>query len=345
MLTDSREGTISCDFSVLPITSQKGKKVNALKALGVAILVFLSAIFGFGLKAVTTPPQAAPIHAPDTNAVVLLKVKFSAYYKDANDPNAKWSNKPAAMESRCTGFIVGLDDNAAKIFTADHCVSLKEAAKELKQSLDPGSLFGMSDPDRIQLKSPDSDDPVSREVLVFRGDNVNGSRFPERGSEPQPDPSNAVKATVEDELPVDVQDEALLSVQSLPGPLSVLRLAYSQGNVGDQVAATGFPASLDDEGGTDPRLVTTFGHITSDPKVWTKDGANSITTDAQIWHGMSGGPLTNADGKVIGFNDKMSRDVAMETYPTNLADMKDFLGKHGIYPAQPHRIFGMLGVR
>jgi S1-C subfamily serine protease len=79
----------------------------------------------------------------------------------------------------------------------------------------------------------------------------------------------------------DRRDVAVIRVQ---GALSTLRVG-SQPKVGDQVLAYGSPSGLPD--------TVTKGIVSA-------VRGDYIQTDAQLNHGNSGGPLLNADGKVVG---------------------------------------------
>ena len=68
--------------------------------------------------------------------------------------------------------------------------------------------------------------------------------------------------------------------------------------VGDQVVAIGSPFGL--EGTVTSGIVSALHREMTSPNNFAID--NSIQTDAAINHGNSGGPLLNAEGKVVGVN-------------------------------------------
>jgi S1-C subfamily serine protease/pSer/pThr/pTyr-binding forkhead associated (FHA) protein len=110
------------------------------------------------------------------------------------------------------------------------------------------------------------------------------------------------------------QDVALLNTSDRSGLKTIPTVAQSQLSEGDSVVALGFPGT---DSAKDP-LVTTTGVISV---VKTDQGAgypDTVQTDAAINHGNSGGPLLNADGKVVGMNtlgkpDAQNQNFAIST--------------------------------
>src|SRR5207249_817693 len=94
-------------------------------------------------------------------------------------------------------------------------------------------------------------------------------------------------------------DLALLKVAALPSGVHALSLASSDSvAVGDPVIAIGSPFGLD--GTVTTGIVSATGRDITAPDGYTI--TNAIQTDAAINHGNSGGPLLDANGRVIGVN-------------------------------------------
>jgi putative serine protease PepD len=92
-------------------------------------------------------------------------------------------------------------------------------------------------------------------------------------------------------------DLAVLKVDAPVSALSPLSLGDSSSLVvGDQVVAIGSPFGL--EGTVTSGIVSALHREMTSPNNFAID--NSIQTDAAINHGNSGGPLLNAQGKVVG---------------------------------------------
>ncbi|MDQ2967509.1 MAG: trypsin-like peptidase domain-containing protein [Actinomycetota bacterium] len=97
-------------------------------------------------------------------------------------------------------------------------------------------------------------------------------------------------------------DLAVLKVDAPGSELFPLSLGDSgKLVVGDQVVAIGSPFGL--EGTVTSGIVSALHREMTSPNQFAID--NSIQTDAAINHGNSGGPLLNAQGKVVGVNSQI----------------------------------------
>ena len=97
-------------------------------------------------------------------------------------------------------------------------------------------------------------------------------------------------------------DLAVLQVDAPASELFPLSLGDSSSLVvGDQVVAIGSPFGL--EGTVTSGIVSALHREMTSPNHFAID--NSIQTDAAINHGNSGGPLLNAQGKVVGVNSQI----------------------------------------
>jgi len=100
-------------------------------------------------------------------------------------------------------------------------------------------------------------------------------------------------------------DLAVLKVNAPASELFPLSLGDSSKlAVGDAVVAIGSPFGL--EGTVTSGIVSALHREMTSPNHFAID--NSIQTDAAINHGNSGGPLLNAQGKVVGVNSQIESD-------------------------------------
>ena len=97
-------------------------------------------------------------------------------------------------------------------------------------------------------------------------------------------------------------DVAVIHISAAPSSLSPLSFANSNGvRVGDGVVAIGDPFGLTNT--VTSGIVSALNRTITSPN--NRPILGSIQTDAAINHGNSGGPLLNADGRVIGITSQI----------------------------------------
>lgn len=100
-------------------------------------------------------------------------------------------------------------------------------------------------------------------------------------------------------------DLAVIEVEALSSLLQPLKLGSSSDlEVGDGVVAIGSPFGLEET--VTSGIVSALHRAMEAPNGFTI--TNSIQTDTAINHGNSGGPLLNAQGKVVGVNSQIQSD-------------------------------------
>jgi serine protease Do len=206
------------------------------------------------------------------------------------DPNWPFS---AAWD--CTGFVVNPDGWVA---TAGHCVDpesakefiLKKAASQyiaqfpnLPESRDETTaLKWLRDNARLEGVTADQGPKISITVLYGTGTKV----------------AAKVPASVVDFRPINNGDVALLKVEKQNMPSSELA-TDADVSIGTSILAVGFPAST--KRVTDPSLDPTNKSGTVNRKL-TMGNNPEYEIDAAISEGMSGGPIIELNGKVIGIS-------------------------------------------
>jgi S1-C subfamily serine protease/pSer/pThr/pTyr-binding forkhead associated (FHA) protein len=107
-------------------------------------------------------------------------------------------------------------------------------------------------------------------------------------------------------------DVALMRTGATAGLTSLQTVSQPDLSAGDPVVALGFPGSLS----PDDNLVTTTGvvSVVKTSALDSKMYPDVVQTDAAINHGNSGGPLLNADGKVVGINTLTDINVQNENF-------------------------------
>ena len=100
-------------------------------------------------------------------------------------------------------------------------------------------------------------------------------------------------------------DVALLELSRVPKDITPLELGSADAlEIGDPVIAIGSPFGL--EGTVTSGIVSAKNRQLQAPNNYTIDGA--IQTDAALNHGNSGGPLLDADGRVVGMNSQIASE-------------------------------------
>jgi S1-C subfamily serine protease len=118
------------------------------------------------------------------------------------------------------------------------------------------------------------------------------------------------------------QDVALLKVTDTSGLKSLQEVPQSQLSQGDPVVALGFPGTLSEE----DNLSTTSGVISVVNSKVGGDYPDVVQTDTAINHGNSGGPLLNADGKVVGMNTLGDPDTQNQNFAIASDHINSLLG-------------------
>ncbi|MBG6139145.1 S1-C subfamily serine protease [Longispora fulva] len=252
-------------------------------------------VFGGAVPASAAPPsaeeRAAAIARP---AIVIVEIRWHAWVRDTRTGEVFGGRDGYRIVSSCTGFGVHAD---GQLVTAGHCV-------------DPGpegigrALFGIvakelaavgraTDTDKAVAalldhavtEGPTKDSPISRQVVVHRGVRIDGG-------------------TVDDQLPAEVVhvlphsqgDVAVLKIER--GRLPALEVVDGRDlPVGTPILAIGFPGSADRI--SDPTLEPSAkdGRISNRRTV---AGIPFYEVSAASTGGMSGGPVVDQEGRVVG---------------------------------------------
>jgi serine protease Do len=199
---------------------------------------------------------------------------------------------PFEVSWHCTGFVVNPDGWVA---TAGHCAD-PDTARSLIIS-DAETAYQSRVPDSPDTQGP----PPARQ---WQGDNarVEGSA-PEQGPDmkytvtygSRPDITEA-PASLVDFRSLEKGDVALLKLEKHRMPSSELA-ADSEVDVGTQVVAVGFPYGTDAVLDAPPEPTSKSGTVS---RKATRKSVPEYEIDAAVSTGMSGGPVTNLDGEVIG---------------------------------------------
>ena len=261
--------------------------------------VTLVGLAGFAIAPTAVADSFAP---PSDDSIVYIKTTYTEV--TVLDPVEEMLgvnlDKPVEVSGTCSGWVAKVADNDAVIVTARHCVDMEYGKNAVR-------------------KRAGSDVDVTRIVTVVKASTLSGE------FEPKPR-----IAQVLDVMPVENGDVAVLRVSGLAQPVFPLPLATSQGNIGDAVATVGFPAASTH---TSPRLITTYGTLTSESSPIEPNGEYVVTSDASTSNGASGGPIVNSDGQVVGMTSKGYKGMDVFTYPVDWFTLVNFLGRNGIEPA------------
>ncbi len=235
--------------------------------------------------------RAAAIARP---AVVFVEVGWHGWVRDPRTGEVFGGTEGYRATTSCSGVVVRED---GQVLTAGHCVdpgplggagALIDAAvaelAELGRVRDPGAAAReLAEHAIVEGVRPDSD-PV-RDVRVIRG----------VGTSDTPD-TDVAPATVVDLVAPDEGDVALLEVPR--DGLPALALADEDDRpAGTPILAIGFPASVGRATDTSTEPASKNGQISARR---TLDGKPYYEISAAASQGMSGGPLVDMDGRVLG---------------------------------------------
>lgn len=235
--------------------------------------------------------RAAALARP---AVVVVEVRWHGWVRDPRTGELFGGAEGYRVTSSCTGFAVHADGH---LVTAGHCVDPgPEGAGEILFGLAADQLVAAgraADRDRAVaelaehavVEGGEDGSPVRREVLVHRGVAYDGETL-----------DDTLPAEVVDVAPVSEGDVAVLAVAR--GRLSALALAAdAELPVGTEVLAIGYPGSANRI--SDPTLEPSVKDgLVSNRR--TVDGVPFYEVSAAATGGMSGGPVVDHAGRVVG---------------------------------------------
>jgi S1-C subfamily serine protease len=227
-------------------------------------------------------------------AVVVVEVRWHGWVRDPRTDELFGGAEGYQVTSSCTGFAVHADGH---LVTAGHCVDPgPEGAGELMFDLAARELVAVGRAgeagaaaaelaEHAVLEGATEGSPVRRDVLVHRGVAYDGETH-----------DDTPPAEVVDIAPVSEGDVAVLAVAR--GRLPALALAGGDGPpVGTPVLAIGYPGSADRI--SDPTLEPSVKDgLVSNRR--TVDGVPFYEVSAAATGGMSGGPVVDQTGQVIG---------------------------------------------
>lgn len=294
------------------------KRVAAILAAAATCLP-AGAVLGLG----ATPAQAATdkpgvtvgeqVHAYVAPSIVYVDTQWAGLVWDT--PNHQYLNHghPLTVEFTCTGFVVNPN---GYVGTAGHCVNYDQGVAEaLKEKAAEWA--------RTHNYYEDNNWAISDAVADYDAVGLDGSGTPQREVRLawSSDVSGTEVATLKvarviSSQPFDQGDAALLKVEATN--LNALPVAATtDAQIGQQVVTIGYPASVDDV--TDENLQAPTFTPGSISAVRTIGGGivSVYETSAALSPGMSGGPMVDAHGQVIGVN---SFKPSAETQAFNFAN-------------------------
>ena len=260
-------------------------------------------------SASTTDLPQEEVAALTQSGIVYIAIEWQGYVQFRTSSGTKWSGLVKADFS-CTGFVAS---STGYIVTAGHCADPIEGRKGLIEQF----LYNEVQNGDITAATANSLDADAVQNWKVEGDN-NGSaivrivQVVQAGAASGVQVAQALTANVVDNRPLDQGDVTLLKVEA-PSPMPSLTVATSVPDVGSNIAAMGFPGSV--TGVVDPSLDPSYkaGRVSANQ---TFNGNPFTQVDAAFSGGMSGGPVVNMQGQVIGI---VSYSPTGETQSFNFA--------------------------
>lgn len=304
--------------------------MNHLKRFLISMSMTLL-LLGFAIPTAS----AAPNYDWAGKSIVYLKMETTGMvtYKDELG-QVKLSEPFKAPMGFCSGFFVS---RTGHVLTAGHCPDQDEARLALMQQFLQNSMTvpNPSMPPFLQ-------EGPAIEVLEAHG-NVPGADPVVKVSVTQMQHSldgplslmDPVVAQVVDYKPLMKGDLALLKI-NVPMPTTPLTIAENSPHNGEQVTALGYPGvisgAMGNLGETPNQGVSAFTGTISQHQPADLIGWPVLEHDAMTHPGMSGGPVMNNNGEVIGTVSWGLNDVSMFSstptginYATDTPSIRDFL--------------------
>lgn len=234
----------------------------------------------------------------------------------------------------CTGQVVSAD---GYVVTAGHCAyagsdgAKREAVSIVVDELIAEGLFeadlrdelvkaAMSGRDRWIVFGEDRDAPPNVEVQVQLGGGV--ASLPDKK-----DPKGGIRARVVETVPYDKGDVALLKVEETNLPVAELA-PRDEAQVGQELLAIGYP--FEEADGDEVALTSQDGRINSiDPTGGLGPGDLSYRTSTALSDGMSGGPVVDLNGRVVGIASSTSANNK-GNYIAPASVVAELLNRHGV---------------
>lgn len=295
--------------------------------LGANVIGVLSATLAVPAMAVAQPvagadERAAAIARP---AVVVVEVHWHGWVRDTRTGEVFGGVDGYQVTASCTGFAVHADGH---IVTAGHCVDpgpeggggtlFRLAAREL---VDAGRASGVGPAatalaEHAVAEGATDGSPVRREVLVHRGTVYGGQVV-----------DDTLPAEVVDVLPASEGDVAVLGIDR--GLLPALAVAVGDGPpVGASILAVGYPGAADQI--SDPTLEPSVKDgVVSNRR--TAGGVPFYEVSASATGGMSGGPVIDHSGAVIGLVSHRPGDEGQGfTFVASASSILQLLDRAGV---------------
>ena len=268
-------------------------------------------------------------------SIVFIKTTWSASVRNTQ-PDFRaplFDGEPVSVDTRCTGFFVNPDGYVA---TAAHCLLADEEIKELIVRVAADQAFE----EGLFTDDTTLDDARSYGAEWFKTGRVTASYVV---SYPQESPSISSEETTSARRVAyrsfDEGDIGLLKFETRGIEMPGLELAETADvQVGTRIVAIGFPGSVDEV--TDEDYTPGF-ESDEISKIATRGGGQVAVYQhgAAVSGGMSGGPVVDTDGRVIGVTSfGIVGETAAFNFATPVSILQEVLGDKDV-----DNVFGTVG--
>lgn len=273
-------------------------------------------------------PSQVELDAIVKPSIVLITGEYTGHVRYLSVSGRHLYSSTLHSSYYCTGFVVANADGEATIATAGHCADKGEGRDALiisflNQQVKQGLLTQAQASSRLEYAETNDKvlgnqvgTPLIQSIQVYEPAATSGLPT-----------STRLPATVEADEPFANGDVALLQVHTTQ-PLPVLQVATQEPTAGDELTAVGYPSAVTNV--TDATLDPSFetGHMNS---LQTRDGLPVIQFDAGLSPGMSGGPVVNTQGQVIGINSfRNSTETQQFNFAADLSTVHSFFSSHSV---------------
>jgi len=286
-----------------------------------AILGLILAFMGVG-----APPAANASYDPKSveKSIVQLFIEWSGMVGIAGkDGQIVWATQPTVIGASCSGAFVS---TSGHISTAGHCVDdtdTQEIGTRLAREFLRAAGVSANEIEAALPQTYYDEETLVRKVYAYQNGEVADAVLPPTG----------IVAEVIDFQQFERGDNALLRINNLNRETPALPVASVEPAVGDKITAVGFPGFVSQTSDAARQRASFKSGQVSSRQTDGNTGVAYLETDASTGAGMSGGPVLNENGEVVGsvsYGPSTESSAVGQDFNFATTGVRGFLVSHGV---------------